>query len=120
MLSGIIAKDRGVALAYVTQIQSARIRFAHSWSLGQVLSPRIEPELLELFLVHFSVLGVRMLEPSCLWTRRASERCRTMGLSAAASLLADRAQGQACRHRKLLSDASRLVARWNTRRRAVL
>src|SRR5262249_41278927 len=121
MLSGIIAHQRGAALArYATQIQPARNLFAHCWSLGQILSPRIDSALLELFRVHFSVLGVEMIESSCVWTRRASERCRGLGFSDAADMLAERAQCQTGRHRKLVSDASRLVARWNTRRRAVL
>src|SRR5438045_3994691 len=111
MLPGISARNRGVTLAgYGAQIQPARSRFAHCWSLGQILSPRIDPALLELFLVHFSVFGVGLIEPACVWTRRASERCRAFGFGEVADLLAERALAQTGRHRKLITDASRLVA----------
>src|SRR5207237_8725420 len=54
------------------------------------------------------------------WTRRAAERCRAMDLAEVARTLCERVQRQSGRHRKLLSDASHLVARWNTRHRTEL
>ena len=45
--------------------------------LAVILSPTVDPTLLELFLVHFCAAGVHMTEPVEGWIRRAGERCVT-------------------------------------------
>jgi len=117
MLLGTATGDVG---AYEARLRPPRRRFASNASLHEILSPAIEPALLELFLLHFCVLGVGITECIESWSRRAGERSRALSLDEVGRLLGERAQSAGQRHRRLLHDASGLVARWNTRFRGLL
>src|SRR5262245_47308023 len=66
---------------YERRLTQARNHFAERKSLSMILDARLEADLLHIFLVYFSALGVGMTEPVESWIRRAGERCREMGLS---------------------------------------
>jgi hypothetical protein len=61
-------------------INQVREHFAIGPGLTAILSPTIDPTLLELFLVHFCAMGVHMTEPVEGWIHRAGERCKVLGL----------------------------------------
>jgi hypothetical protein len=67
---------------YEQQMVLPRERFAISPGLTAILSPTIDPALLELFLVHFCAMGVHMTEPVEGWICRAGARCVELGLEA--------------------------------------
>ena len=66
--------------AYEQYMVLPRERFALSPGLTAILSPTIDPALLELFLVHFCAMGVHMTEPVEGWICSAGERCAELGL----------------------------------------
>src|SRR5262245_14500592 len=66
---------------YELRLTQARNHFAERKSLSMILDTRLEADLLHIFLVYFSALGVGMTEPVESWIRRAGERCHEIGLS---------------------------------------
>ena len=66
---------------YETRLCPVRTLFEQESALvTQILAPHIEPDVLELFLIYFSGLGVAMTEPVEGWIRRAGIGCQEMGL----------------------------------------
>src|SRR5262245_51291858 len=66
---------------YEQRLTQARNDFGGRKSLSMILDTRLEADLLHVFLVYFSALGVGMTEPVESWIKRAGERCREIGLS---------------------------------------
>ena len=81
-----------------------------------ILDTRLEADLLHIFLVYFSALGVGMTEPVESWIKRAGERCREIGLSEIGSALIRHAGQEAGHHRLMIDDVHILARNWNQRR----
>jgi hypothetical protein len=101
--------------AYERALIPARERFAASPPLRAMLAPEVAPPLLELFLMHFTALGVGMTEPVDGWIRRAGERCRAIGLDELGRSLVVHAKHEAGHHLMMIADTRKLVDRWNAR-----
>jgi hypothetical protein len=84
----------------------------------KILTPDIEPDVLELFLIYFSGLGVAMTEPVEGWIRRAGVGCQEMGLDELGKSLCTHARHEADHHLMLIADTRSLVYRWNERHQA--
>jgi hypothetical protein len=100
--------------AYEQQMVLPRERFAISPGLTAILSPTIDPALLELFLVHFCAMGVHMTSPVEGWIRRAGARCVELGLEELGRALQHHAKGEAGHHLLMIADVKTLTTRWNT------
>jgi hypothetical protein len=101
---------------YDALMKPARARFADHWTLAEILSPQIDRERLELFLIHFCALGVHMTAQAERWMHLAGDRCRAQGLVDVGRLLETQAHRRAQRNRLVTQDAVELVRRWNARR----
>jgi hypothetical protein len=101
--------------AYERALVPARARFAHNPKFQALLASDVEPMQLELFLVHFTALGVGMTEPVDGWIRRAGERCREIGLDELGRSLTMHAKHEAGHHLMMIEDTRQLVERWNAR-----
>jgi hypothetical protein len=101
---------------YEQRMVPPRERFAMSPGLAVILSPTIDPALLELFLVHFCAMGVHMTEPVEGWIRCAGERCVGLGLEELGRALQNHAKGEAGHHLLMMADVKTLTTRWNTHR----
>jgi hypothetical protein len=101
---------------YEQRMVPPRERFAMSPGLAVILSPTIDPALLELFLVHFCAMGVHMTEPVEGWIRCAGERCVGLGLEELGRALQNHAKGEAGHHHLMMADVKTLTTRWNTHR----
>lgn len=101
--------------AYERALIAARERFATQPKFRAVLAPDVDPSTLELFLVHFTALGVGMTEPVDGWIRRAGERCRAVGLDELGRALIVHAKHEAGHHLMMIGDTRKLVERWNAR-----
>jgi hypothetical protein len=112
--------DRGSAMAadplddYERLICPARARFdanrVFAW-----FSQETRVDLVELFLVHYCALGVRMTEPVEGWIGRAAERCHQAGLTAVGTALRKHALAESGHHLMMMRDLDALVTRYNTR-----
>lgn len=100
---------------YESGVAPARERFARSLWVTEMLSSRVEPDRLELFLIHFSALGARMTAPVEGWIRRAGECCLEVGLPELGRALVRHARAEADHDKMMIQDAKSLVARRNTR-----
>ena len=98
---------------YEAALQPARRAFGENWALKQLLDPRIDPELLELFFVHFSAFGFRMTDPVEGWLRRASARCKEIGMVEFAKALNGHASAEAGHQLMMVEDARALSRHWN-------
>jgi hypothetical protein len=101
---------------YDALMKPARARFADHWALVDVLSPQVDRERLELFLIHFCALGVHMTAHAEKWMLIAGERCRAQSLVDVGRLLEMQAYRRAQRNALVAQDAVELVRRWNGRR----
>ena len=99
---------------YEERMVLPRERFATSPGLAAILSPSIDPALLELFLAHFCAMGVYMTEPVEGWIRRSGERCEEMGLEELGRALKGHAKGEAGHQLLMVADVKSLTTRWNT------
>jgi hypothetical protein len=104
--------------AYEAALQAPRDSFAAGGGFARVMQPTVDPELLELFLIHFSALGVGMTEPVDRWIRGAGERCTAIGLAELGRVLGLHAGHEAGHHELMIEDTKKLVARWNARHAA--
>src|SRR5215471_1291537 len=106
----------GLRSEYERRLTQARNHFAERKSLSMILDSRLEADLLHIFLVYFSALGVGMTEPVESWIKRAGERCREIGLSELGSALIRHAKQEAGHHRLMIDDVHILARHWNQRR----
>jgi hypothetical protein len=105
---------------YEAAVRPARDRFARSPAVVEVLSPEVEPLLLESFLIHFCALGVGVTEPVEGWIRRAGEACIAHGLDDLGRALVRHARDEAGHDRLFEADARLLADRWNAAGRTPL
>lgn len=105
--------SKHVQTLYDPAIKAARQRFAASPAIRALHGSALDPELVELFLIHFSSLGVAMTEPVEDWIQRAGERCEAIGLVELGRGLRAHAQHEAGHHELMIADTHALVARWN-------
>lgn len=110
------ANMSGLKNEYERCLIQARNRLGERQSLSMILDPRLEADLLDIFLVYFSALGVGMTEPVESWIKRAGERCREIGLSEIGSALIRHAKQEAGHHRLMIDDVHILARHWNQRR----
>jgi len=118
MLAKSISSLKAIEI-YETRLCPVRTLFEQESALvTQILAPRIEPDVLELFLIYFSGLGVAMTEPVEGWIRRAGAACQEMGLDELGRSLITHASHEANHHLMLIEDTRSLVDRWNERHQA--
>ena len=98
---------------YESALRPVRARFLASPGVTEVLSPEIDPLLLESFLLHFCASGVAVTRPVEGWIRRAGEACQAMGLEELGRALVGHARDEAGHDRLFAADARLLVERWN-------
>jgi hypothetical protein len=101
---------------YEPHIARARARIEGDPGLRALLDPRVDPVLLERFLIQYTSLGVQMTEPVEGWIRRAGERCVEVGLGDLGRSLITHARHEGGHHEMLMKDTRYLVDRWNARR----
>ncbi len=101
---------------YTQRMALPRERFAGNPAVTAVLSPTIDPALLELFLINFCALGVPMTAPVEGWIRRAGERCEALGFAELGRALKGHARGEADHHLLMIADTQALTAHWNAHR----
>ncbi len=100
---------------YELALIPARQRFADNPKFRAMTASDVDPALLELFLMHFTALGVGMTEPVDGWIRRAGERCRATGLEELGRALTMHAKHEAGHHLMMIEDTKKLAERWNAR-----
>ena len=100
---------------YDPRIARSRKLIAEAAILRRLLDERIQPALLERFLIEYCSLGVQITEPVESWIRRAGERTTAIGLASTGAALCDHARHEADHHLMFIEDTQKLVAHWNTR-----
>jgi hypothetical protein len=101
--------------AYELALIPARHRFADNPKFRAMIASGVDPATLELFLMHFTALGVGMTEPVDGWIRTAGERCRAVGLEELGRSLITHAKHEAGHHLMMIADTRKLADRWNAR-----
>lgn len=109
-----------LATAYEPQLSAARQLLEGDPTIVTLLDPKLEPVVLERFLIEFSALGVRITEPVDGWIRRAGERCVAIGLGELGQSLITHSKHEAGHHLMLIDDTRLLTSRWNERRAPAL
>jgi hypothetical protein len=105
---------------YEARLHPAREHLARSPAVVEVLSPAVDPRLLESFLIHLCALGVAVTEPVEGWIRRAGEACIASGLDDLGRALVRHARDEAGHDQLFEADARLLVSRWNAAGRVPL
>jgi hypothetical protein len=106
----------GLRNEYERRLTQARNDFGERKSVSMILDTRLDADLLHIFLLYFSALGVGMTEPVESWIKRAGERCHEIGLSEIGSALIGHARQEAGHHRLMIDDVHILAGHWNRRR----
>jgi hypothetical protein len=112
--------ESALGTAYEWGVAAARGLLEESEPIAELLGERIEPALLERFLIQFSAMGVQITEPVDGWIRRAGENCIALGLDDIGRTLIMHSRHEAGHHLMLIDDTRLLVSRWNERRRPTL
>ena len=98
---------------YETRIEAARQQFPHNPKLLAMLDPKVDPKVLEAFLIYFNALGVGMTEPVDTWITRAGNACKDKGLATVGEALCLHAKHEAGHHLMMIDDTKVLVDHWN-------
>jgi hypothetical protein len=101
---------------YAPYVKEARERLKTHPALQALLDPKVDPALVEGFLIQLNSLGVYMTEPVDGWIRRAGEATVKMGLTDVGNQLITHAKHEAGHHLMMIEDTKSLVARWNEHR----
>lgn len=101
---------------YAPHVKEARERLQTHPALKALLDPKVEPALVEAFLIQLNSLGVYMTEPVDGWIRRAGEATVKMGLTDVGNQLITHARHEAGHHLMMIEDTKSLVSRWNSHR----
>jgi len=110
----VLAPSQAV-VEYEQQMEPARSRFAENPTLAVLTAADIDPLLLQLFLLNFASMGVRMTEPVEGWILRAAERCQELGDAELGRALRGHAAAEAGHHLMMVRDTESLAARLNSR-----
>jgi hypothetical protein len=105
---------------YEPAIRAARVQLATGPALSAFFEVDAGPTFLELFLIHFSSLGVALTQPVENWLQRAGIRCEEIGLLELGRALRGHAKAESGHHLMMIADTHTLVARWNARRSPLL
>jgi hypothetical protein len=99
---------------YEPAIRPARQRFAQHPVVPKLLNA--DADVLELFLIQFSSLGVGLTWPVEQWLLRAGRRCDETGHGELGRALRGHAKQEAGHDQMMVRDTHALVAAWNSRR----
>ncbi|QSQ26501.1 hypothetical protein JY651_16900 [Pyxidicoccus parkwayensis] len=102
---------------YVPHVKEARERLQTHPALKALLDPKVDPALVEGFLIQLNSLGVYMTEPVDGWIRRAGEATVKLGLVEVGEKLTQHAKHEEGHHLMMIEDTKSLVARWNKHRK---
>jgi hypothetical protein len=91
----------------------ARSRLDSDPALCRLLSPSIEPRILERFLIEWMARAVYMTEPVDGWIRRTGQRCIEQGMEKIGNALIIHAKSETGHHLMTLEDTHALVRHWN-------
>jgi hypothetical protein len=111
---------RHVRELYDSALGETRKRFAAAPAIGVLLAADVDPLVMELFLIHFSSLGVGLTTPVEDWLLRAGKRCEEMGLQEVGRSLRSHAGAEAGHQLMMIADTHALVERWNVCRTPLL
>jgi hypothetical protein len=98
---------------YEPHTLSARGRLDTDPALCRLLSPSIEPRVLERFLIEWMARATYMTEPVDGWIRRTGQRCIEQGMDKIGRALIIHAKSETGHHLMNLDDAHALVKHWN-------
>ncbi|QSQ23276.1 hypothetical protein JY651_50790 [Pyxidicoccus parkwayensis] len=101
---------------YLPHVQEIRARLDTEPVVRALLSPDVDPVVLERFLIEWSARGAYMTEPVEGWIRGAGERCIELGQAKLGQALITHAKHEAGHHLMTIEDARVLVGRWNASR----
>ncbi|CAM3278598.1 iron-containing redox enzyme family protein [Corallococcus sp. ZKHCc1 1396] len=102
---------------YLPHVSDVRHVLASGPHVTTLLDEKVDPALLEGFLIQLCALGVYMTEPVDGWIRRAGEACtKVAGLEEVGRQLISHAKHEAGHHLMMVEDTKSLVAGWNKRR----
>ncbi|EPX58125.1 hypothetical protein D187_004414 [Cystobacter fuscus DSM 2262] len=98
---------------YEPHAVKARARLDTDPALCRLLSPSIEPRVLERFLIEWMARAVYMTEPVDGWIRRTGQRCIEQGMEKIGNALIIHAKSETGHHLMTLEDTHALVKHWN-------
>jgi hypothetical protein len=104
-----------VSELYEPHVAVARQLLEEDPKLRRLLDPQSDPAVLELFLIHFSSLGVNHTQYVEQWMRTAGRRCLELGLGDLGEALIRHAKYESGHDRLMEQDTRVLVDRWNRR-----
>ena len=107
--------DQNLFEHYESEIQSARMRFEQNSGMIEILSPDVDPIVLELYFLYFNSLGVPMTDAVEDWICRAGKRCQELEFTNVGNMLIKHAEQEANHHLMMIEDTRTLVKGWNAR-----
>ena len=101
--------DQNLFEHYESEIQSARMRFEQNSGMIEILSPDVDPIVLELYFLYFNSLGVPMTDAVEDWICRAGKRCQELEFTNVGNMLIKHAEQEANHHLMMIEDTRTLV-----------
>ncbi|XXF75712.1 hypothetical protein P2318_21940 [Myxococcaceae bacterium GXIMD 01537] len=98
---------------YVPHVVAARQAVKSAPALQRLLDPKIDPRLLERFMIQYCAHGVKMTAPVEGWIRRAGDACIKAGLQEVGEQLVTHAKHEADHDKMFVEDVHNLVRGWN-------
>ena len=101
-----------VELHYQPHVAAIRERILGDEKIARLLAEPVSEAQMLGFLLHFSALGVQMVEPVESWIRRAGAACIDRGFDELGAGLLEAAEGEAGHDAMMHADLRVLVSRW--------
>lgn len=98
---------------YQKRCEIARQNFASKPVVREIFVAGIEPQLLKLFMIHWSALSAGLTEPIPVYLKRAGERCAELGLPEMAEFFHEHEEEEDGHENWAIADVRKLVEIWN-------
>ncbi len=104
--------------AYELHMLPARKAFRENPVMREMLSLAVNPELVELFVIHFNALSTGMVEPIAHYVRQAGKNSETLGFSDIGPYFEKHSNEENGHDHWAASDTYKAVANWNKRKKS--
>lgn len=109
----IEANQRKDAAVYESMMSGARREFATRQDVAQLFGAKLDPDLINLFMIYWSSMSAALTRPIPEYLCTAGRRSEEMGLTTLAMFFKEHTEEEDGHHMWAESDTRKLVAIWN-------
>ncbi|MDI2590211.1 hypothetical protein POF45_02035 [Pseudomonas sp. 681] len=105
--------------AYQARMNVAREQFARREDVQQLFNSPLDPELLNLFMIHWCAMSAALTTPIPEYLATAGVRCEALGLTDLAEFFKEHTEEEDGHHEWAAADTHKLVKLWNEQQPAL-